>query len=238
MQVIDAVWEKRNLGVSTSEIMIDIKDDLYEVKRFLSEFEDEYIVLKVPSVRADITNMASLYRFVFIEDMVTLSSNLQEIRRNPLQKRLYDSVQVEKMKKEDMDELLDEVGKGMFDADRISLDPFFSSEQAGIRYVNWIQDELDKQTEFLKYVYKGEMAGFLSIREIDGGNYTAPLGGFYRKSRNTGLGTVVKVPEEVKKRGGRSVRTGVSSNNPAQLRNLVVNGYVPEGISHIFIKHC
>lgn len=238
MQVIDAVWERRNLGVSTSEIMIDIKDDPYEVKRFLCAFKDEYIVLKVPSLRADITNMASVCQFVYIEDMVTLSSNLQEIIRSPLQERLYASVQVKKMEREDMDELLHEVGKGMFDADRISLDPFFSSEQAGIRYVNWIKDELDKQTEFLKYVYKGETAGFITIREIDGGNYTAPLGGFYRKSQNTGLGTVVKVPEEVKKRGGRSVHTSVSSNNPAQLRNLVVNGYVPESISHIFIKHC
>ena len=55
--------------------------------------------------------------------------------------------------------------------------------------------------------------------------------------KKSGIGSIVKVPEEVRKRNGKKVSTSVSTNNVAQIKSLVRNGYIPESISHTFIKH-
>lgn len=237
MKVIDAVWEKRNLGVSTTEIIFDRLDDTAEAERFLKEFQDEYMVLKVPSCRADLTAVVQACHYRYMEDMIHLISDLSDVHRNALQQRIYDSMQVERMKEYDLEELLLEVENGMFDTDRISRDPFFSAAQAGRRYANWIWDEYARGSKFYKMVYKGESASFSVIKDLGNGHFSSPLGGCYRRFRKSGIGSVAKISAEIRAQGGKSMRSSVSSNNPAQLRNLILNGYIPEQITHIFVRH-
>lgn len=45
MKVVDAVWEKRNLGVSCYEFHIDHKDSLEEVKEICKKREKDSIWL-------------------------------------------------------------------------------------------------------------------------------------------------------------------------------------------------
>lgn len=238
MKIVEAIWEKRNLGVDTIEVTFENKDKFDEVKKQIEILDKEYIVLRIPSDRPDILCLMGKCGYRYVEDLVELVSYLKPVSQNPVLKRVYDSVGVEQMNAKDIEGLLSEVKQGMFETDRISLDDFFKPEQAKERYANWIQDELAGKTEFLKYTYKGNAIAFFTLKELGKGYYDVPLGGFYKKYRNSGIGTVVKVPEEVEKRGGKKVRTNVSTNNLPQMRNLIANGYIPEGISHIFIKHC
>ncbi len=237
MIITDAVWEKRNLGVDTVEITIEQGDTSETVTEYLLGLSCGYAVVKLPSSRPDLIDAVQDCGFRFAEDMVHLVSSLKEIQRSPLEERLDKAVSTEIMTREEMEDIYSEIRKGMFATDRIILDRHFTAEQAQQRYINWIADEFDRGTIFLKYVYKGKAIGFFALREKENGHYTSFIGGIYPDYRKGGMGTVLKVPDVVRDMGGKSVDTHVSTNNPAQIRNLISNGYRPEGINHIFIKH-
>ena len=81
------------------------------------------------------------------------------------------------------------------------------------------------------------MTGLFTIREIEPGVYTSALGGTFMKWRKGGLGTNVQTPAEVKKRGGKKLILGVSTNNMIQIRALIQNGFFPKSANHVFVKH-
>lgn len=237
MRIIEAVWEKRNLGVETKEIVFEETDHLEEVKKCLQNSHAEYLVAKVPTNRADITHLLSENRYEYIEDMILFISNLEKVKYSGIMQRLSDAVWVKKADKEDIEEIFTEIRKGMFSTDRISLDNYFSKEIAAKRYVNWTIDELGRGTELYNYVYKDKNIGFFGLKEIRDGEYTSFLGGMFELYRNGGIGSVVKAPEVVKKLGGKHLLSFVSSNNIAQVRTLIYNGYNVSRIQHVFVKH-
>lgn len=238
MKVVDAVWEKRNLGVTSVEMEVELNDTLEEIEKVLQNVKGQYLVLKVPSGRTDVTWLVAKYGYVYVEDMMFLEHDLKPIERTPLQQRLYDAVKMEPMREEDFKILFEEIDKGSFSFDRISNDPYFTAEQSIRRFRNWLNDERERGAEFLKGMKNGEMIGFFTIRDTGDGVYTSALGGTFMKWRRGGLGTNVQTPEEVKKRGGKKVVLGVSTNNMVQIRALIQNGYFPLKVNHVYVKHC
>ena len=239
MKSVDAVWEKRNLGVSTAEIQVEAGDTVQEA---LDALESacagySYIVVRVPSVRTDVTWKMAGLGFCFVEDMMSFEHDLHEIQRTPLQQRLYDAVRISPMEGADFDILYEEIGRGSFSFDRVSNDPFFSRELGARRFQNWLSDERERGAQFLKGTIKGEMTGFFTLREVGQGVYTSALGGTFMKWRRGGLGTNVQTPEEVRKRGGKKLVLAVSTNNMVQIRALVANGFFPKSVDHVFVKH-
>lgn len=237
MKVVNATWEKRNLLVDTVEITIESNDSIDEINAGLDNLDAEYCVLRIPANRADLLFVVQEKGYVFVEDSILISSKLKDINRSCLEQRFYDAVEVERADARDIELICSEINKGLFNSDRIFLDPMFGPEIAQKRYINWLQDEYERGTDFYKYIYKNKFVGFFGLREVEKARYTSFLGGIFTEYQKGGIGAVVKVPEVVKRLGGREVSTNVSSNNPAQLRNLIMNGYTPECITHIFIKH-
>lgn len=121
--------------------------------------------------------------------------------------------------------------------DRISQDTNFGKEKAAERYVNWVEDMLSKGALPYVMVYKEEAVGFIILQSKDKNTYTSVLGGGYKKFRSSGLGVVQKEQEIVKMLGGKRVITHVSTNNPSQLRALILNGYLLKDVQHVFVKH-
>ena len=239
MKVIIASWEQRNLGVKTTEILLDGHDTKASVSDFLANLEKEfnYLVVKVPSSLHQFTWLLSDLHYAFVEDMMFFEHDLHEIKRTPLQQRLYDSVKISEMTEADFNVLYAEIDQGSFSFDRISNDPFFSKELGSRRFHNWLNDERERGAVFLKGTIKGEMTGFFTLRDLGNGVYTSALGGTFMKWRKGGLGTNVQTPEEVKKRGGKKLVVGVSTNNMIQIRALILNGFFPTGLNHVFVKH-
>lgn len=237
MKVIDAYWEKRNLGVETKELICEKKDTIAEIKAKIKEITAEYMVVKIPSECTDLSRHIQEMGFCYMEDLIEVIHDLHEVARTSLHQRLYEAMSYRKMDDEDIQQLYKEIEGGLFETDRISKDVEFGKEKAARRYIYWIKDMIMQGAQPYVILYKEEPAGFIILQSKDQKTYTSVLGGGYEKFRKSGLGIVQKEQEIVKGIGGKSVVTYVSSNNPSQLRALILNGYLPRDIQHVFIKH-
>lgn len=237
MKIIDSVWEKENLGVTSKEVIIDMKDNIDDVENGLSAINDQYIVVKIPASKFGIMNLVQDMGYRFVEEIISVEHDLHEVKRNRILQRLYDSLDYREMNEDDINTLYDEINKGMFDSDRISNDPYFSPELSARRYKNWVASMLKNGAIPYIMSYKGEPAGFIILTTKDRIVYHSVLGGGYEKFRKTGLGMVQKEQEIVKTLGGKLVTTNVSSNNVNQCKALLANGYTVTNINHVFVKH-
>ncbi len=239
MKVINAVWEKRNLGVDTYEIEVGENDTSEDMANVLSEINATYKVIKLPDGKSEIADFLTDRGYTHAEDMICLISRLDTPQRNRVEQRLCDAVTIKKMDSDDLKKMNDEIRKNIFTTDRISLDKHFGAEKAAERYIHWISDELARGTFFIKCCYKENDIGFFSLRELQKGEYNSFIGGLYKDYLHSGIGTALssKPPEYVKALGGESVSSYVSSNNPIQIRNLIRNGYSIESAKHIFVKY-
>ena len=237
MNIVDAVWEKRNLGVSVQEISFDGVDDEAAFRDGIVKLDAQYQVAKVASENVPITKLIQEVGFEFIEDQIELFHDLRVVNHNSLHQRMRDAISYHVMSDEEIDELMEEVNGGMFDTDRISVDPEFGKEMAASRYANWISDLLKQGALCYAQEYKGRNCAFVILKEGDRGIYHSVLGGYYKEFRKTGLGVVWREMDIVRELGGKGIETAVSSNNPLQLRSLCLNGYLPKSVKHVFVKH-
>lgn len=237
MIVVNATWEERNLGVTTTEITIESGDNEDSVNEQLSAISSEYSVVKVPSNMGQILKVVQENGYVFIENMIHVEHDLNEVEMSRVFKRLYEKTSYREMTDSDFEQLLQEVEKGMFDNDRISNDDFFAKGLSSKRYMNWIKDLREKGSRFFAITYGNECSGFVVLEKKTEGTYYSVLGGAYEKFRKSGLGIIQKEPEITRKLGGKRLVTSVSSNNVGQLKALIMNGYKPYSIDHVLVKH-
>ena len=237
MKIVDAVWEKRNLGVSTFEITIENEDSLTDVENAVSDLACDYTVVKLSAQRNEFLPFLQMKGYIFIEDMIHLEHDLSVIPMNPIVKRLYDRTSFRRMNNDDFIQLKEEILKGMFDTDRISLDKNFDSGASAKRYLNWTEDLKDKGALFYVITYGKDSAGFVVLDTKDNISYNSVLGGGYEKFKKTGIGIIQKEQEITRELGGKRVTTSVSSNNVGQFRALIMNGYKPYAVDHVLIKH-
>ncbi|MBQ8951837.1 MAG: hypothetical protein IJ065_11920 [Eubacterium sp.] len=237
MKIIDAIWEQRNLGVKTYEITIESEDDLLTFADSIKELDGQYLVVKASTDLRGVTDTVQNLGFKFIEDMIHVEHDLREVSRNRILQRLYEETTFRKMNEQDIQQMYEEIQDGMFENDRISNDAFFGKKKAAERYMNWIKDLIDKGAFPYVIRYREDNTGFVILQTADGKIYHSVLGGGYKKYRKSGMGIIQKEQEIVKSLGGKKVITSVSSNNANQLKALILNGYMPYGVDHIFVKH-
>lgn len=127
MKVINAMWEEKNLGLTTTEIICEAGDSPEELAKTLACLTTFYNVLKIPAGAISLLQTAASHDFIFMETQVMvyrdlLSFKAEHYLNGPLQQMDYGP-----MGEEDMQELFQELAKGLFTTDRIALDPFFPS---------------------------------------------------------------------------------------------------------------
>jgi hypothetical protein len=239
MKVIDAYWEKRNLDVDCVEIIIEKTDTIEDLRIINQIANNKYVVVKVPSVNFEVNNYLSELGFVFIECSLNLEINIKNLVLSDLQKRINNDISYCEMEISDLDELYNEIKKGLFKTDRVNLDSKFNKEQSSIRYINWIKDELDRKSKIYKVKYKNEIIGFFSLKSISEEIYYPFLAGLYSKFSNSGLGfTLLTKPiEEIASKHGKKIITFVSSNNLPILRNHLDLGFKISELCYVFVKH-
>ena len=239
MKVIDAFWEKRNLGVTTVEVSITVNDSIDYIKETLGTINAEYIVIKVPSTRSDIMFLLSSMGYTFVEGSIHLTHNLKEMELSGIQKRIVDQVSYKLMNDDDIQKLYMEIKKGIFTTDRIFIDEYFTKEQAYNRYINWINDEITRGTEAFKLIYRGATFGFFTFKDLGNDTYYPFLAGVYADYRNTGLGISFNYKPlcEAVNRKAKLVSTYISSSNINALRMHSVMGYQFDEVNYVYVKH-
>jgi hypothetical protein len=237
MKTVNAIWEERNLGVTTIEITIERDDSPESVDTQLSLVDSVYSVVKIPSDMERVLKIVQNHGYAFVEDMIHVEHDLNEVEMSPVLKRLYEKTSYREMTDQDFNQLQAEIERGMFNNDRISNDEFFKKGLSSKRYMNWTKDLRNHGAQFFVITYGNESTGFVVLEKKDEKTYYSVLGGGYEKFRKSGLGIIQKEPEITRKLGGKRLVTSVSSNNVGQLKALIMNGYKPYAIDHVLVKH-
>ncbi|MCR5168384.1 MAG: hypothetical protein K6C13_14415 [Oscillospiraceae bacterium] len=239
MKIVDAFWEKRNLGISCTEITVDVSDTISDLDSVLVDTVSDYTVLKIPSQNHTLQFELPCRGFVYVEDLITVSGDLSIPELNRIQQQIMRDISIDEMDEESFAVLLDEVRDGLFDSDRISIDPHFTAEQGSKRFCSWLGDERARGTRFYQYRYKGDRVGFVLLHDEGGGEFSSVLGGLYRAYRRSAIGNTLNYLnfQTAKQLGAKRIVTNVSSNNSVQVRSLLACGYRITQISHVYVKH-
>jgi hypothetical protein len=239
LKIVDAVWEKRNLGVDCIEAAIEATDTAAEVANALARLTTQYLVVKVPAGRVDVMLRLSELGCAFIEASIHVTRKVSRLELSGVQKKLADSVSYAPMQDGDLPVLWDELRKGMHDTDRIYLDPYFTKEQSANRYIGWIQDETARGAQVYKLIYRDQSIGYFTMKSLGGGVYYPFLAGMYRSHRDSGLGFNISYKPlcEVAARGGSAVSTHISASNANVVRLHAGLGFRFDEFTYVYIRH-
>ena len=188
MEIIDAFWEKDNLGLSCNEVILNDKDSLKDIEKAYDLINDkDYVVVKTVPKRFEINEFLESKGYHFIEPSIEVEISKSQFRIPESIKRMCGSCFWEKMNSNDMEELMRELEKGMFDTDRVFLDHYFQPGQASFRYMNWIRNMADSGLIPYKIIFRGRRVGFFIIK-AEGMVSKGILGGVYNDYKHGGIG--------------------------------------------------
>ena len=243
MKVIDAVWEKANLDVSCNEVIVEKEDTVESLQSQYDEVfgQKDYVVVKVGPNHFAIHEFLESHGFRFVE----VSIGVKLLRKNfripeLIKKASQSSCKWKIMDQKDIDTLFDKIKTGLFDTDRVYLDPYFSKELAARRYINWISTLIQKNVLPHKFLFKDKAVGFF-IQESEGHEMNGILGGIYGDYKGmTGVGGLwlyATYSEAFAHEEIDIFRGHVSSNNLNVLKLHLLFGANVESMQYIFIKH-
>jgi len=238
MKVIDAFWEKRNLGVTAVEFKIDASDNVNEIKSVIADANAQYQVVRAPVSRFDIYTMLQQLGFTFIETMyqMVFDFTLYEIIWGKYDEHVsYKEI----CNEEDLETVYSNIRNGLFKNNRISLDSRFGKEQADKRYIGMINDKLAQGGKVCSIIHRNEDIGFFATREMEDKHYEYFLAGIYSKYQKQGLGSnaYTQMLAYVKNNGARTVTGDVSMNNIGSYKMFNQSGFKLRNAEYVFIKH-
>ncbi len=241
MRIIEAVWEKRNLGVTCVEAEIEPDDDPADVVAAMNSRDEQYLVAKVAARNYPAIAALQKEGFTFIESLVRIDSDLSKGAVIPEKcRRLVKNIGWHEASAEETEKTLAVIRKGeIFATDRISLDPYFSREAAGIRYAYWIEDILSAgDSDMTITEYLGENVGFFVTQHKK--TYSSPvLSGLYPEYMDCGMGFVNSccVQLDLYNKGVKRSMAHISTNNANMLNIAVLFRNSFSDVRHILIKH-
>ena len=238
MKVIDAFWGKRNLDVSAKEVIVEDSDTIEAVLETLLKLDAEYQVMRVPTGRPELYKVLGEYNFFFIEAMLHVS---YDFSKTPLILKDHESnVNYAKINsQENLDTILSFIKNGMFNTDRISLDPKFSFEQAANRYCGMIKDKLNQGAEIYNITKEHQNIGFFLIYKDKDEIYNCSLTGLFPPYQGKGLGSnvVTQMLRCVKEKGEQQFISHVSTNNRMSFELHIKRGFQSSKMEYLFVKH-
>ena len=144
MELIEQPWEKKNLGVNSVEFRFDGKENSNEITDdILSNSKYDYQICRVPVGRMDIMYLLQAHGFSFAETSIELSADLKKLELPSVYARYIEAMDYHPASETELQLIQDSILSGVFDTDKISLDPYFGKKQAGIRFANWNMQEVE-----------------------------------------------------------------------------------------------
>ncbi|HDM8200119.1 TPA: hypothetical protein P0E29_000580 [Vibrio harveyi] len=217
MKVIDAVWEQRNIGLATVELIFDTSDTIDNYRQWVRERVNDsvdYNVAKVPVGDAVLTNHLLNDGFEFLE-LITEVSVTQLPILSRIQERMLSKLSYAEMQASDMEYLFEQIRLGLFKTDRVALDPKLGLQKSISRYIGWLTDELSRGARFYRINFNQEFAGFFILGAAKGNKITSILAGIFESHQRYALGFFMNYFAYVEafELGAKAVYTNFSSNN-------------------------
>lgn len=237
MKIIDAIWEKRNLGVSCHEVILEKKDSLIDLAK-LDSLPSKYQVIKIPLDRSDLMFEMQKNNFTFVEILFDSSHDLNLPALSAPLKRLSNVIDCQEVDEIGLESIRKRILPGMFKTDRVALDPHFGIEKSAQRYLGWLSDEVNLGSRVYELTYINRPVGFFVMKREDN-VFTGRIGGVYLDSNLLGLGVLLNYFQIVvaKNLGGRILRGAFSSNNPSVFAINDTLGYKSKPIFNVFVRH-
>lgn len=243
MKVINAYWEKKNLGLDAVELTVE-GGDLFDLKYIEDCMGNcDYLVVKVPMNMSEFNIGLSNLGFSLIETQFAISKKYADFDfSDRLTRAFYPHADMRIIEtSEELESTLDRFTPNMFSTDRIYLDPYFPREASMIRYKNWIRTEFEGKTARVEHIlYDGKVVGFVCSRECNGVIHGL-LGGIFEDCKFAGLGvlTISSIFLSAHKNGKpfKMHKTSISSNNVPVWRIYNHLGYTVDNMTYVFVKH-
>lgn len=239
MKIIEAHWEKRNLGLLSKEIVVELGDTVAEVDKALTEVRGEYIVVSLPSCRKDLYDLMTDYSYSFVESTIHLEMDIRAYHLGEHQKEIASHLTYTLNSVNARERVEQEIRKGMYTTDRISIDNRFSPKDTINHYLGFLNDELARGATIMEFQYNGLPVGYSCLKKISDIKWHQSLVGMYEICRGKGLGFSFSYlqAKELAQKHVSVLSTVVSSNNVASLHVHTKNGFVPTNIRYLFVKH-
>lgn len=238
MKVTDAFWERRNLGVGSTEVAIGVQDDVDAIGPVIDGLAPGYHVVKVPVARYDVMSLLEQRGFSFIEGTIRVRHDLVLPEPTGLFKRMVDASSSQRVEGPAIERVGDEIRKGLFTTDRVFLDPHFEPGQAAVRYVNWMHDEVARGGTVHELTTSGRAVGFFVFRQDDEGVGYSILSGLYEAARSPGLGSVLLrvILAEAAGRGLRLLSSYISTNNLPVIKTHIDQGFTIVDLQYVYVR--
>ena len=240
MNIVNAFWEKRNLGVDVTEIQCELTDRKEDLKKALSVIKTPYSVCKIPGGAVEQLLCAQEQGYQVIEMSIGLEGKVKELALPAIYKRFASEISIRDADKEQIEEVLREIESGdIFSTDRIALDPQFGKRTAGKRYANWTRDLLQQGARLCIGYYKDKPVAFGVNKDKEGGVSDAVLGGALASGAGVGLGFLSIYANLVSgtQHGNTKMKTHVSSNNPPIIHLHRQFGFHISEMQYVLVKH-
>lgn len=239
MEIVEAVWEIRNIGLRTFEIEVSEKDSWEDLKESIEKLKFDYLVVKIPPSRTDLIFKASDVGLIFVEQVTKAHFSGELPTLDSLQRRILNSLSYQEMTQSNKEILFQEISNGLFKTDRVALDPLLGMKKSSQRYLGWISDELEAGALIYEVTKTEDLIGFFLIRQINPDTSHAILAGLLDKYQKSGLGFVLNFLEiEIsQKMGSSAVYSIFSSNNRGALAIHMSMGYKVDRQHYVYVKH-
>ena len=237
MKIIDAHWEKRNIGVSCEEVLVEESDN-EEVLREISSLKSSYQIVKLPPSKSQLILPLQQLGFDFIELIYWCSHNLSlPVLDGPLA-RMAKEFQVAEADQAALNCIKYNIKNGMFFTDRVAIDPQFGMRHSANRYSGWLDDLLKVGGRAFVLKYKNNTVGFYVIKQ-DGLCCDALIGGVFADYARSGFGFMLNYFEIITaaELGAKELRGVFSSNNGPIFGINFRLGYRLVPKFYVFVKH-
>lgn len=239
MEIIDAVWEKRNLGCETVEIRCSYEDETLDVEA-INSLKQPYQVMKIPAGKADLLLQAQGLGFQVMECQIGFKRTVKDFEMPKKYQRFVKDTSYHEASQEEIEDTLRRIEAGnMFTTDRIALDSHFSKEIAGKRYANWIRDLLKNGYVLYMKTYKCEVFGWSINNSSTSKKANAILGGNFQEKVWSGAGIAgLYIVIQIAKDHGSDIICGAASiNNLRNVKLLLEFSYAIDYVEYVLIKH-
>lgn len=243
MTKVFASWERRNLGCDAWEVELTAADAA-NLDATLCALRDPcfagcYVVVKIPVGFIRLLHALEDDGFRFVESQLRLRDVLEP---DAMLKSICDLDQkfnVVQVRKDRVawERVAEMITPGMFDTDRIALDPLYGPEVSCRRYRNWFMDLFDDPNSILSlYVADGKEVAFnIQICDLDKDVNRGVLGGVFEPFKGSGCGVFFVLDNDNRKKYGKRT-TSVSSNNLSVLKLHQRCGRIVVGETYVLRK--